>query len=212
VRIIARSIVLIAALLPSAGATTITILPAENLAQAFTERNSWLTASFGAGTTANPIDPRIDNVTPGDSNGVVKLQLLTSLQSLYFFITGVEKNMQIRTADGASTQVHDGDDTLYFVGITSSRAIESIQWQNHGNFVLEDFGVPQEPASSPEPTSWLCLATGLFVITVRPLLMRALWKLRSRCGEVIEWARRSSAGWISPANHRKARLCLKQAS
>ena len=86
----ARSFVLIAALLPSAGATTITILPAAGIIQAAVDASTWLTTTFGSGTTADPFQPQITNVTPGKSNGVVKLELLTSFQSLYFFLTGVE--------------------------------------------------------------------------------------------------------------------------
>jgi hypothetical protein len=32
----------------------------------------------------------------------------------------VEGNIQVKTADGTTAIIHDGDDGLYFVGITSS--------------------------------------------------------------------------------------------
>ena len=162
-----RSVVLIAALLPAASATSITILPAANIAQATADETAWLVLNFGPGTTANPIQPQIDDVTPGQSNGVVKLQLLTSLHSLYFLMSSVEDNMQIRTADGTKAQIHDGDAGLYFVGITSSTAIGYIQWQGHDSFVLKDFGTPGDPAPAPELPTWLAISTGLTAIKRR---------------------------------------------
>jgi hypothetical protein len=162
----ARTIVLIAALLPSAAATTITILPATNIAQATAERNSWLTETFGAGTTANPVRVDIDNITPGKSE-VEVLQLLTSLHSLYFFLTAVEGNIQIRTADGTTALIHDGDDGLYFIGITSTTAIGSIQWRSQDGLELYDFGTPRAPNTTPEPATSLSILAGLVLIMRR---------------------------------------------
>lgn len=172
----ARSIVLIATLLPAAGATSITILPAANMAQATADETAWLVLNFGPGTTANPIQPQIDDVTPGKSNGVVKLQLLTSLHSLYFLMSGFDDNVQIRTADGTQAQIHDGDAGLYFVGITSSTSIGSIQWQSHGDFVLKDFGTPGGPTPAPESATWLAVATGLIAFKRRYRVPSALWR------------------------------------
>lgn len=168
----ARSIVLISALLRLAHATTITILPATNIAQATTDRNTWLVETFGSGTKPDPVQVDIDNVSPQKSE-VKTLQLLTSFHSLYFFLTGVESNVQIRTGDGTITRVHDGDNSIYFVGIASSTAIGSLQWRSSDSFELSDFGVPQTPAQAPEPAITLLTATGL-------ILMRLLWKRPSR--------------------------------
>lgn len=186
----ARSIVLIAALLPAAGATTITILPAANMAQATADINSWLVLNFGPGTTAKPIQPQIEDVTPGKSNGVVKLQLLTSLHSLYFLMSGFEDNIQIRTADGTKAQVHEGDDRLYFVGITSSTAIGFIQWQGHDRFVLKDFGTSQGPPAAPEPATWLAVATGLIAIKRRYRAPSAPWRAARWISQWVTRARR----------------------
>jgi hypothetical protein len=161
----ARSFVLIAALLPAAGATTITILPAANMAQASADITSWLIQNFGPGTTAKPVHVDVDPI--GGKGEIKKFQLLTSLHSLYFLMSDFEDNMQIRTADGTKAHVHRGDDGLYFVGITSSTAIGSIQWQGPGNFVLKDFGTPGGPTPAPEPATWLAVATGLIAIKRR---------------------------------------------
>ena len=135
------------------------------MAEATADINSWLILNFGPGTTAKPIHVDIDPTSgKGESK---KLQLLTSLHSLYFLMSGLEDNIQIRTADGTKAQVHDGDAGLYFVGISSSTAIGSIQWQGHGSFVLKDFGTPGGPAPAPEPATWLAVATGLIAIKRR---------------------------------------------
>jgi hypothetical protein len=161
----ARSIVLIAALLPAAGATTITILPAANMAQASADITSWLILNFGPGTTGKPVHVDIDPI--GGNGETKKLALLTSLHSLYFLMSGFEDNMQIQTADGTKAYVHDGDEGLYFVGITSSTPIASIQWSSHGSFVLSNFGSPEGPAAAPELATWLSVATGLIAIKRR---------------------------------------------
>jgi hypothetical protein len=161
----ARSFVLIAALLPAAGATTITILPAANMAQASADITSWLILNFGPGTTAKPVHVDVDPISgKGETK---KLQLLTSLHSLYFLMSDFEDNMQIRTADGTKAHVHDGDDGLYFVGITSSTTIGYIQWQGPDSFVLKGFGTPGGPAATPEPATWVAVATGLIAIKRR---------------------------------------------
>ncbi len=162
----ARSIVLIAALLPSAGATTITVLPANNIIQGAVERNLWLTETFGAGTTANPARVDIVNLTPGRSQ-VEVLDLLTSFNGLYFFITGVEGNIQLRTANGATAVIHDGDDGIYFVGIASSTAIGYIQLQSRDGIELYGFGTPREPTATPEPATSICVLAGLAAIKRR---------------------------------------------
>jgi hypothetical protein len=162
VSLFARSIVLIVALLPMAGATTITILPAASLTQATADRDSWLSQTFGAGTIANPIEVSINR--GWDFRTV---QLLTSFHSLYFFMTGVDGNIQLQTGDKTTAYIHDGDDGIYFVGITSPTAIGFVQWNGKDVFGLEDFGTPRTPAATPEPASWLCIATGLAGITRR---------------------------------------------
>ena len=169
----ARSLILIAALLPSARATSITLLPATTIAQATTERNTWLTETFGTGTTPNPIQADIDKVNPERSETTI-LQLLTSFHSLYFFMTGVDANLQIRTADGTKAYVHSDDSDVYFVGITSSNALGSIQWRSSDSFRLIDFGVPQKPAQAPEPATALAAATGL-VLMMLLLSTRSAW-------------------------------------
>jgi hypothetical protein len=161
----ARSLVLIAALLPAAGATTITILPAANMAQASADITSWLIQNFGPGSTAKPVHVDVDPISgKGETK---KLQLLTSLHSLYFLMSDFGDNMQIRTADGTKAHLHDGDDGLYFVGITSSTAIGYIQWQGSDSFVLKGFGTPGGPAATPEPATWVAVATGLIAIKRR---------------------------------------------
>jgi len=165
VSIPARSIVLIAALLTSAGATTITVLPADNITQAVAETNTWLTETFGAGTAPDPVNVDIGNLTPGKSK-VERLQLITAFHSIYFFMTGVDGNVQIQTADGTSAHVHAGDGGLYFVGINSTTSIGSIQWWSRDGLGLKDFGIPQMPGAAPEPATWLCIAMGLIAITL----------------------------------------------
>ena len=136
------------------------------MAQATAERNSWLTETFGAGTAASPVHVDIDNITPGRSE-VEVLQLLTSFHSLYFFMSGIDNNAQIQTGDGTMAHIHDGDDHLYFVGITSATSIESIQWRAYDGLELFGFGTPQAPAPAPEAATWLYLATGLLAFTRR---------------------------------------------
>lgn len=153
----ARVLVVIGALLPPLGATTITILPATTITQATAERDAWLVANFGPGTIADPVDVDIEH-------GKDVRSLLTSFHSLFFFMTGVDGNVQIRTADGTKAIVHGGDDGLYFIGITSSTAIESIEWRGHSDFGLQDFGIPRETAPAPELTTYLAVASGLMLL------------------------------------------------
>ncbi len=151
-----------ALLLTPAGATTVKILPATTLSEAIAERNSWLVQEFGPGTTASPIDVHVTE--DEDSEGVERLTFLTSLSSLYFFMTNVDDNIQIRTADGTKAHVHGKDGGLYFVGITSATEIGSIEWKGHDDFGLTDFGIPGHTADTPEPATWLLLATGLALV------------------------------------------------
>ena len=121
VSLFARSLVLIAAWLPFARATTITIMPATNVSQAASERDAWLAATFGTGTKPHRVEVDVDRLPSHGNSDVTKFQLLTSFYSLYFFMTGVDANVQIQTADGTKAHVHPADDDgLYFVGITSS--------------------------------------------------------------------------------------------
>ena len=155
----ARALVAISSLLPPVGATSITVMPAINLTQATAERDAWLTTNFGPGTTAAPVDVDIEE-------GKNVRRLLTSLHSLFFFMTGVDGNVQIRTADGAKATIHAGDEGLYFVGITSSTAIESIEWRGHSDFALENFGIPRETTPAPELATYLAVASGLMMLVV----------------------------------------------
>jgi hypothetical protein len=134
-------------------------------AQASADITSWLILNFGPGTTGKPVHVDIDPI--GGKGETKTLQLLTSLRSLYFLMSGIEDNMQIQTADGTKAHVHDGDEGLYFVGITSSTPIASIQWSSHGSFVLSNFGSPEGPAAAPELATWLSVATGLIAIKRR---------------------------------------------
>jgi hypothetical protein len=167
VNLLARALVVIAALLPPAGATTITILSADNISQATAERNAWLTQTFGASAGPKPIDVDLENQAPHGKSDVQTLSLLTSFHSLYFFMTGVESNLQIRTGDGTKAKVHGDDEGFYFVGITSSAAIGSIEWSGREEFNLRSFGVPRTPGPAAEPATWLCIAIGLVAITLR---------------------------------------------
>ena len=153
----ARAVAVLAVLLPSLGATTITVLPALTIAQATEERDSWLSENFGPGTTAQSIEPNLQQ-----SRG--KLQLLTSFYNLFFFMTDLEGTVLIRTADGTSAHVHGNDSGVYFVGITSSASIGSVEWRGNKDFELTGFGIPQEP--NPEPATWLVVASGLALMLV----------------------------------------------
>jgi hypothetical protein len=113
------------------------------------------------------------NTTPGganwlDSNDVTALELTTTADSIYFFITDVNDNngqLRIQTADGTTAYFPRGNQngSIFFVGIQSSDPIGNVQWlesnQSDG-FGLDDFGVASyakkyyespvpEPASLP---------------------------------------------------------------
>jgi hypothetical protein len=118
------------------------------------------------------------NTTPGghnwlDSNDITKLQLTTSLSTVFFFITDVndiDGALRIQTADGSSASNFapvGADGNLYFVGITSSGPIGSIQWINNSQndgFGLDDFGTVKYNTSVPEPANSLAAGTGLLLL------------------------------------------------
>lgn len=173
-----RLTVYLVTLLAPASATTITILPAANLAEAIAERNTWLVQTFGPGTTPTPIDPVLKSRE--GPREVTKVKLLTSFYSLYFFLTDVEDNVTIRTSDGTKARVHGDDDGLYFVGINSSTAIESVRLRSRDDFGLRDFGTAGHTADTPEPASWATVLPGLLVITLVLSIGRALAPTKSR--------------------------------
>ena len=124
-----------------------------------------------------------------DSNDITGLQLTTSLDSLFFFITDTGDcggTLQIVTQDGtiATIAPNGPDGNLYFVGITSTGPIGSIRWTNDSNgdgFGLDDFGYVPEGhieietiPSIPEPGSWPIAAAALLAI---PLIRK--WKSRA---------------------------------
>jgi hypothetical protein len=221
---------LLAVILTSANADTITIIQATSVANATADRNTWLQDNFGAGATADsltgfendadgnytslstaagtfsvapgslastgsgthtdvfsvldssdsPFDGRY-NTTPGgknwlDSNDLTKIQLSTSLDTVYFFMTDVDDaggKLTIQTADGSTssnfTNPANGD--LYFVAITGPAAIGYIRWLNSSQgdgYGLDDFGTvayPSPPCTAvPEPASWIILGVAMFLL------------------------------------------------
>src|SRR5882762_9400906 len=222
-----RTIFLAALVVATANATTITIMPASNIANAAAVRDVWIVSNFGLGATIQNLEnfegfgygpftqlatgpgtfsvmegalPSFSNgtrhneftvlnnsntpffgrydTTPGgnnwlDSNDITKLQLLTSLSTVFFFITDVndiEGALRIQTADGTSATNFAAaatDGNLYFVGITSSGPIGSIQWINNSQndgFGLDDFGTTKYNTSTPEPSTSLFMGTGLLIL------------------------------------------------
>ncbi|HEY6393507.1 MAG TPA: hypothetical protein VIX89_19650 [Bryobacteraceae bacterium] len=149
--------------------------------------------SFSNGTRNNeftvlnnsntPFFGRYDT-TPGgnnwlDSNDITKLQLSTSLTTLFFFITDVndvDGSLRIQTADGTSATnfaATGADGNLYFVGITSSGPIGSIQWINNSQndgFGLDDFGTAKYNSSTPEPATSHAAGTGLLILATSLLI------------------------------------------
>jgi hypothetical protein len=131
------------------------------------------------------------NTTPGgnnwlDSNDISKLQLTTSLSSLYFFMSDVNDNggtLQVTTAGGVTSSsfgATGADGNLYFVGITSSDALGTVQWINNTNadgFAIDDLGrvldTEIHAPAVPEPGSWPFAAACLIAI---PLIRK--WKSR----------------------------------
>jgi len=132
-----------------------------------------------------PFFGRYDTTSGGnnwlDSNDITKLQLSTSLSTLFFFITDVndvDGSLRIQTADGTSATnfaAAGTDGNLYFVGITSSGPIGSIQWINNSQndgFGLDDFGTAKYNSSTPEPANSLAAGTGLFILAAGLILQR----------------------------------------
>src|SRR5260370_26418390 len=120
------------------GAGTFSVMQGSLASYSNGTRNNEFTVLNNSNT---PFDGRY-NTTPGgnnwlDSNDITKLQLSTSLYTVFFFITDVndiDGALRIQTADGSSATnfaPHGVDGNLYFVGITSSGPIGSIQWLNN---------------------------------------------------------------------------------
>jgi hypothetical protein len=149
--------------------------------------------SFSNGTRNNeftvlnnsdtPFSGRYNTTSGGnnwlDSNDITKLQLLTSLSTVFFFITDVndiDGALRIQTADGTSATnfaAAGADGNLYFVGITSSGPIGSIQWINNSQndgFGLDDFGTAKYNSSAPEPANSLAMGTGLLILATGLLI------------------------------------------
>ena len=124
------------------------------------------------------------NTAPGgnnwlDSNDITKLQLTTSLDTVYFFMTDVDDTggkLTIQTKDGSTnsnfTNPVNGD--LYFVAITGPDAIGYIRWLNTSQadgYGLDDFGTVKFSTTTnlapvPEPASWVIALIALFLISV----------------------------------------------
>ena len=148
--------------------------------------------STGAGTGKNeftvlnksdtPFQGRY-NTTPGgknwlDSNDITKLQLTTSLDTIYFFISDAGDTggtLTLQTADGstATFPTNTANGNLFFVAITSVDPIGYIRWLNNSRadgYGLDDFGTVTLPPPStspvPEPASWVIAAVGLFIVSV----------------------------------------------
>jgi hypothetical protein len=123
------------------------------------------------------------NTTPGgknwlDSNDITKLQLTTSDDTIYFFMTDVDDTggkLTIQTEDGSTssafTKPANGD--LYFVAITGADAIGYIRWLNTSQadgYGLDDFGTVKysspllSAAPVPEPASWIILGVAMFLL------------------------------------------------
>jgi hypothetical protein len=141
-------------------------------------------ASTGTGTRHNefsildnsntPFSGRYNTTEGGtnwlDSNDITEVQLTTTADSLFFFITDVNDasgNLNIQTADNTNASFPGGtkDGNIFFVGITSSHAIATVQWHNTSTsdgFGLDDFGIVQPgelgvrsfESLVPEPASW----------------------------------------------------------
>jgi hypothetical protein len=122
------------------------------------------------------------NTTPGgnnwlDSNGITELQLSTSLDTVYFFITDVDDTggkLTIQTEDGSTSSnfANPANGDLYFVAITGPDAIGYIRWLNTSQsdgYGLDDFGTVKlpspSPAAVPEPASWIVSAVALLIIS-----------------------------------------------
>lgn len=146
-------------------------------------------SSTGVGTHHNeftilnnatsPFSGRYDT-TPGganwlDSNDITALQLTTTSDSLYFFITDVDDNngqLKIQTADGTTVLLPRGNKngSIFFVGIQSSDPIGYVQWlesnQSDG-FGLDDFGtVRYSETAVPEPGSLPGALAALLIVAL----------------------------------------------
>jgi len=133
-----------------------------------------------------PFQGRHNTTTGGknwlDSNDITKLQLSTALNVVYFFMTDVndiDGTLKLQTADGTSTTnfgTKPNNGTLFFVGISSSQPIGSIQWLNTSRtdgFGIDDVGTLRCPTSVPEPGTWLGSGTGLLILVVTTRLMES---------------------------------------
>jgi hypothetical protein len=89
---------------------------------------------------------------------------------LSFLMTAVPGNIQLCPADETIAPVHG--EALYFVGITSSTALGSIEYTVTmiSHYWISEFRQCQ--SATPGPPSWLCTAAGL--IAVRQALSRWL--------------------------------------
>jgi hypothetical protein len=123
-------------------------------------------------------------LTPGgqwlDSNDITGIQLNTTLSNIFFIVTDVNNVLPTDaltiTAGGTSNSGFaepGAPDNIYFVGITSSGPIGTIQWLNNtGNdgFGLDDFGTAQQQSGvtdqtpTPEPSAGPIGAVGLVAI------------------------------------------------
>ena len=150
--------------------------------------------STGAGTGKNqfsvldsadsPFNGRY-NTTPGgknwlDSNDITQLQLTTTYDSIYFFITDVNDcggDLSIQTADGSSASFskNNANGNIFFVGITGPDAIGYVRWlesDRSDGYGLDDFGIvnipldpPLDPPQTvPEPASWIVAACALLIV------------------------------------------------
>jgi hypothetical protein len=150
--------------------------------------------STGSGTGKNefsvlnnsdsPFQGRYNTTTSGknwlDSNDITKLQLTTSLDTVYFFISDADDTggtLTLQTSDGTSATfpTNTGNGSLFFVGITSADPIGCIRWLDSSRadgYGLDDFGTVTYPqltphlSAVPEPASWVLAAVGLFRVSV----------------------------------------------
>ena len=150
--------------------------------------------STGSGTGKNeftvlnssdtPFQGRYNTTAGGknwlDSNDITKLQLTTSLDTVYFFISDADDTggtLTLQTADGTTVKfpTNTGNGSLFFVGITSADPIGCIRWLDSSRadgYGLDDFGTVTYPSPKPklsqvpEPASWVMAAVGLFLISV----------------------------------------------
>jgi len=120
------------------------------------------------------------NTTPGgknwlDSNDITKLQLTTSLTTVYFFITDADDTggtLTLQTADGTTKtfSTDNANGNIFFVAITSVDPIGYIRWLDScraDGYGLDDFGtVKYAAAPVPEPASWLIGGVALFLVSV----------------------------------------------